>query len=105
MQSNDGNSDLVISLSSTEEYQVLTTTDQVSEEKSIYGCAQVLYIDEDDERSVSLKSYISDSRGSTGTILTKKNHSQTLSLSSTSSSSTYSHDFHPNSTKIHESSV
>lgn len=102
MQSTDGNSDLVRSSSSTEEYQVLTTTDQVSEEKSIYACAKVLYIDEDDERSVSLKSYTSDSRGSSGTIFTKKNHSQTLSLSS---SSTCSQDFPSNSTKIHESSV
>ena len=107
MQTNHQNFDLITS-SSADEYNVLSSNDPSSEDKPTDDCTQVLYIDEDDdddddERSVSLKSFVSDSRTSSGTILTKKNHSQTFSLSS--SSSICSNDCHSNPMKIHESSV
>jgi len=77
---------------------------------SPYDNEQVLYIDEDDERSVSLKSSISDSKTSSYTISNKKNRSQTFSISSSSSSSSlslsnFSNRFYTNQIKRLESSV
>jgi hypothetical protein len=78
---------------------------------SPYDNEQVLYIDEDDERSVSLKSSISDSKTSSYTISNKKNRSQTFSISSSSSSSSslslsnFSNRFYKNQIKRLESSV
>ncbi len=113
------NSYCIISSPSTEEFYVInkTNNNESSNEKlsikneSHYDHEQVLFIDEDDEHSVSLKSSISNSKTSSCLISNKKNRSQTLSISSSSSSlsssssSNFSNDFHTNQIKLHESSV
>ncbi len=112
------NSYCIISSPSTEEFYVInkSNNNESSNEKlsikneSHYDHAQVLFIDEDDEHSVSLKSSISNSKTSSCLISNKQNRSQTLSISSSSSlssssSSNFSNDFHTNQIKLHESSV
>jgi hypothetical protein len=91
-----------MSSSSTEEYNIINENARSFQEKFVDNHARVLYIDEDDERSVSLISSLSNSQISSYT-LTKKNRSQTLSTSS--SSSNYSIDYFSYPMKIHESSV
>jgi len=118
IQSNDRNSYFIMSSPSTEEFYVIDKTNHIIQKelfneklsiqnKSPYDHAQVLFIDEEDEHSVSLKSSITDSKTSSCLISNKKNHSQTLSSSSSSSSSSsnFSNDFHTNQIKLHESSV
>ncbi len=106
-----------MSSSSTEEFDVINKPDHIIQQessnekfsihdKSPYEYPHVLYIDEDDERSVSLKSSISDSKTPSYTISIKINRLQTLSISSSlSSSSNVSNDFYTNQRKFHESSV
>jgi hypothetical protein len=117
IQSNDPNSYCIMSSSSTEEFDVINKPDHIIQQessnekfsihdKSPYEYPHVLYIDEDDERSVSLKSSISDSKTPSYTISIKINRLQTLSISSSlSSSSNVSNDFYTNQRKFHESSV
>jgi len=117
IQSNDRNSYCMMSSRSTEEFYVVDKTNHIIqkqssneklsiENKSPYDHAQVLFIDDEDEHSVSLKSSISDSKTSSCPISNKKNYSQTLSSSSSSSSSpNFSNDFHTNQIILHESSV
>jgi hypothetical protein len=95
---------------STDEYYVITKTEDLIQQESVketplYDHVKVSYIDEDDERSVSLKSTVSDSKTSSCTVSTKKNPSQTLSISSSSSSSNFSNEFYSIQIKLHESNV
>jgi len=88
------------SSSSTEEYNIINQNNHSFQAKSTNEHARVLYIDEDDEPSVSLISSISNSQTSSYTI-TKRTRSQTLSTSS----SNCSNDLYSYRLKIHESSV
>ncbi len=110
IQSNDENSYCGMSSPSTDEYYVITKTEDLIQQESVketplYDHVKVSYIDEDDERSVSLKSTVSDSKTSSCTVSTKKNPSQTLSISSSSSSSNFSNEFYSIQIKLHESNV
>ncbi|CAF2475736.1 unnamed protein product [Rotaria sp. Silwood2] len=73
--------------------------------KSFYGHAQLLYIDVDDEHSVSLKSSFYDSKTSSSTLSNKKDYTRTLSFASNFSDDSYYDIIHANQIKLHESSV
>ncbi|CAF3344404.1 unnamed protein product [Rotaria sp. Silwood1] len=73
--------------------------------KSINGHKQLVYIDQDDEHSVSLISSYYDSKTSSSTISNKKEYKQTLSSSSNISDHSYYDAIHTNKIKLRESSV
>ncbi|CAM4799983.1 unnamed protein product [Rotaria magnacalcarata] len=86
--------------------QKLSSNEKLSNEnKSVIGHAELAYIDQDDDLSVSLKSSFYESIASLNTLINKNDYLQTLSYSSNLSNELGNDVIHENKQLLNESSV